>query len=346
VGGIVTLVGLPRLPAIRDDSPPEARAPRPLQPRIVAAPGRVEPREEIDLGSRMPGLLKEVRVGEGDRVGQGDIVAVLDCEELEAAVDLARASLEWAKAKLAEIEAGPRREEIEIAKLEVVRAKADLELSEIELARQEGLMRSQTTTKERLDAARTCNDRARAALAVAEQRLAMLLAGAREEERLQARAEVSQREADLRRAQALLDATFIRSPIGGVVVRRYLDPGESITPELGIPVLRLADTSLIRVRAEVDDSDIGRLAVGLPARVTAPAYPGAVFHGRVAEVGLEMGQKRVFTREPTEMVDRKVVDVLVDLEAQARRLPLHLVVDVEIELTRDGIALANPRAAE
>ncbi len=74
--------------------------------------------------------------------------------------------------------------------------------------------------------------------------------------------------------------TRVRTPIAGTVIRRYLDDGEGITPE--IPIVAIADTGRIWINAEVDETDAGRVHVGDRASVTSDAYPGKVFNLKTA----------------------------------------------------------------
>ena len=81
------------------------------------------------------------------------------------------------------------------------------------------------------------------------------------------------------------------------MTRKLVEPGEVV--EVGAPLLVLGDTRRIIVRAEVDETDIGNLAVGQPARITADAYPGRIFPGKVYEIGQMIGKRKVRPEDPT-----------------------------------------------
>ncbi len=106
------------------------------------------------------------------------------------------------------------------------------------------------------------------------------------------------------------------------------------------PIYTLADSSVLRVRVDVDERDIARIRVGQRAWFTAGAYGEKKFWGRVVKVGQILGKKNIRSDEPTERVDQKILETLVDLEPGARlpiglRLTSHLVVESGI-LSRDS----------
>ena len=132
-------------------------------------------------------------------------------------------------------------------------------------------------------------------------------------------------QAELDQSRASLEKTLIRSPIKGVVLRRFHRPGEVITNSLPNPdaIISVGDTSKLRVRMEVDESDVGRVQVGQRAYVTADAFPNQKFWGHVVRVGEELGRKNIQTDEPRERQDTKVLETLVELD-DGHLLPVRL----------------------
>ncbi len=127
-------------------------------------------------------------------------------------------------------------------------------------------------------------------------------------------------------AKALLEKTFIRSPVAGTILRRERIAGEPVTNVPPTPIAIVGDLRALRVRAEVDETDVGRVAVGQRVEITADAFPDQKFGGTVYRVMSRMGAKQVQTGRPADRVDTKVLQVLIDLEAGAR-LPVGLRVD-------------------
>src|SRR5262249_31531309 len=143
-------------------------------------------------------------------------------------------------------------------------------------------------------------------------------------DRTRAEGALARARAGLREAQAMLHKTILRAPISGVVLRKHLRAGEAVAP--GIPVVTVADTSRLRVRAEVDEIDVGRVRQGQRGYVTAAAYRGRKFEGSVVRVGQMLGRKNFRTGDPNERVDTKVLEVLIELHGRPP-LPVGLRVD-------------------
>ncbi len=159
------------------------------------------------------------------------------------------------------------------------------------------------------------------------ERVAVIEAGARVEDIAAARAVVERLKAETTFAEAQLEKFTIRSPIAGTLLRRQRNAGEAVTNIDPTPIAIVGDLSRLRVRAEVDETDIGRIAVGQRVEVTADAYPGKKFGGTVARIAQRLGAKAVQTGRPSEKVDMKVLQALIDLDPEVR-LPVGLRVDV------------------
>jgi multidrug resistance efflux pump len=142
-------------------------------------------------------------------------------------------------------------------------------------------------------------------------------------------AQIKEAQARISEAQARLDKTFIRSPIDGVVLRKHLKRGESVDASSGTPIVTVADVATLRVRADVDEADVGKIQVGQQAYVTAKAYGDQKFWGRVVRIGQSVGKKNFRTDEPSERVDTKILETLVELEPGSK-LPPGLRVDTFI----------------
>jgi multidrug resistance efflux pump len=125
----------------------------------------------------------------------------------------------------------------------------------------------------------------------------------------------------------LLEKTILRSPIDGVVLHRFRREGEAVSDQPPTPVVKLGDVSRLRVRVDIDETDIAKVAVGQAAYVTADAWPGQRFEGRVLRLGQRLGRKTLRTDDPAERNDSKILETLVEL-APATRLPVGLRVDV------------------
>ncbi len=305
--------------------------------RVAAAPGLVEPvAEEREISSQVVGIIREMRVDENQEVALGQIIAAVDNAEQVARLASARAQLTLRQAELERIVHGARPEERREARAELTEADASLDLARREYERRLPLTKSGASPQAVLDQATSNFNAGKARRAVLAEKLALIEAGSRAEDVTAARAQVRLAEADVALAEALLEKTFIRSPIAGTMLRRVRDVGEAVTNMPPTAVAIVGDLSRLRVRAEVDETDVSQIAVGQRVEVTADAFRGQKFDGTVYRVSSRMGAKQVQTGRPADRTDTKVLQVLIDLDA-AVKLPVGLRVDAYF-LSGGGVA--------
>jgi len=318
-----------------------ALAAAPAAPAPAAGPGLIEPlSEEVRVSAQIGGRLERVLVDEGDRVTAGQVLAIIDNRDYRARVESARADVALREASRRRVENGARGQERQEAAAAVAEAEAVLDNAAADAARMRGLLRERVISRAEADDAERAERVARARVDAARQRFDLVSADAREEDSAQAAADVRLARARMDEAAAVYDKTFIRSPIDGVVLRRHRRAGESVSTQFDSPIVTLADDRIRRVRVDVDEADISRLAVGQPAYVTADAFGDRRFPGRVVRVGQLLGRKNVRTDEPTERVDTKVLETLVELE-DGRELPFGLRVQAYIAPDRPSARTAR-----
>ncbi len=244
----------------------------------VVATGVVEPiSNRIEIRSKASGIVNLVNVDVGDRVIPGQILVELDRDQLLAQFREAEANLQAAKADLTAIRAELERNRILAEEHDVELARANHRRS-IELFEQGLISRSLfDETKGRLDEALNRQRAASAAIGVTE-------------------AAVAQREARVAQIQAVVDRineelkyTSIRSPIHGIVLSREVEIGSAVSSILTMgagatKVMELGDMNAVYVRGQVNESDIGMVGVGLPARITVETYKDKTFHGAVYKI--------------------------------------------------------------
>lgn len=137
--------------------------------------------------------------------------------------------------------------------------------------------------------------------------------------------------AELRRAQAQLEQSLVRSPMAGTILDIYTRRGERIAGE---GLLLLADTRQMDVLAEVYESDAPHLVVGAPATISSPVLPAPIV-GHVERIGQLVGKQRAFDLNPAAAADRRVVEVRIALEHPDAVAALsNLQVDVSIDAPR------------
>lgn len=315
----------------------------PAGPQLIAGPGKVEPySEDIKIGSELSGRLKTVNVEEGDVIHRGQVLAELENADYRAQVESSRANIVAKEATLRKVINGARRQERDEAWSSVNEAQAVMEDSQSELHRRQELFSAGVVSREELDRYEREADVAKAKYDAAVQQHALVDDHAREEDQSLAEADVKLAQAQFEEAEARYEKTFIRSPIDGTVLRKHHRAGESVsnsstTPD---PVLTIGDRNTLRVRVDVDETDVSKVQVGQRAYVTADAFGQKKFWGHVVRVGQQLGPKNVRTDEPTEKVDTKILETLVQLDPDAQ-LPDGLRVDALI--VPEGAEIAENR---
>lgn len=303
---------------------------------LIAAPGRTEAlSEEIRVSSELSGRLHSVPVEEGDRVRKGQVLAQIENEDYIARVASAEASLAERQAELSRTINGARSQERRAAEASLQAAKAVLENARREAERRRNLADHAMISRDEAERYERAYQVAQAEYERASQEFSLVDADAREEDRRRAEAAVAAAQAQLAEARAYLEKTYIRSPLDGVVLRKFRHPGESVSTQFDSPIVTVADDSSLRVRLDVDEVDVARLRVGQHAFVTAEAYGTQKFAGHVIRVGRILGKKNVRTDEPSERVDTKILETLVELDP-GQKLPLGLRVDAYVEVGMGG----------
>lgn len=327
--GVVLLVALLLFFGLHRGAGDNADAPLPA-PQIIAAEGKVEamPGAEMDVGSALTARIERFSVKVGEHVDKGQVIALLDDRDMAAQLQQAEAELAVARAKQGEVAAGSRREEIRQAESTLQRVQAELLLAEKEFNRSNQLYQGKFVSRAALDGSESAYKVASARVAEAEEQLRLLQSGTRGETLALHAAQVSQAKARVQYVRSLLDKTRVVSPISGVLIERYLDVGEVVMPEK--PLARVADTRQLRINAEVDETDAGRLHLGDPVQVSAYAYPARVFRGRVEEIADYVGKREIKPNNPAVNLGLKIIQVKIALQ-EATPLKLGMTVDVRID---------------
>ncbi|WP_455376114.1 efflux RND transporter periplasmic adaptor subunit [Kaarinaea lacus] len=216
----------------------------------VTATGTLEPVNQVDVGSEVSGTIREVRVDFNTRVTQGQVLAVLDTKQLQARVNQARASLQLAKARVEE-------------------ATATVEETREKNKRMQALASKGLCAQEDCDAALATYNRAKASLA-------------------STKAQVVQAKAALDAEMTTLQKATIYSPINGIVLKRNVEPGQTVAASLQTPVLFTLAENLtqMELQVDVDEADVGQVSEGQKAVFSVDAYPDKNFPAEITEVHL------------------------------------------------------------
>lgn len=288
----------------------------------AAGNGIVEPRDrEIKVAAAIAGRVAEVLVQEGQHVERGASLVRFDSDVERASLAAAAADVKGARAELARLSRGLRREDVDAITFDADAAKARAEQSSGSLARIELLAQNKAVSADELDRARRQADSDGNAARAADARKRAAVAGSRAEDVAASAARLGAAEAREEQARAALERLTVKAPAAGEILQIKVRPGEYVNPGGAEPLLLLGDTSSLRVRMDVDERDIGKVAVGAAAFVTVDAFPRERFTGKVAQIGRRMGRKNLRTDDPTERIDTKVLEAIVDLDPTPKLLP-------------------------
>jgi HlyD family secretion protein len=328
---------------------------------------------EVDCAFRISGMIDELRSDEGDSVKEGDLIARLDDRELRdrrnkaeaslrteesrvrqllIAIELeernsrgliaqSRANLAASQARLKELLAGSRPQEIEEARAEMDRAYSELKKVTLDWERAQRLYAVQSISKrewdaakaafemaqaqyqrareqydlvkegprkETIEAARSKEAEARAALQVAEATTLKVEGLKQELETTRARVEAARAELDL--AETLLREAKLYAPISGMVLSKNMERGEIALP--GSSLLTIGDLKKVWLRAYINETDLGRVKLGQPVQILTDTYPGKVYPGRIAFISdkAEFTPKQIQTQEErVKLVYRIKIDI-------------------------------------
>lgn len=347
---------------------------------------------QVDLSFKTAGRMTELAVREGDFVKKGDLIAKLDSAQLEqqllrdqasvaaaqsslqqlqtsieyqgATIDsdisTRRAELAQAQAKLDELLAGSRPQEIQQAQSAVADAKAWDAQARSDWERAQTLFAREDISKSQYDQARAKLDSTAAQLRQAQDRLGLVTEGPRKEEIAGARAQVSRaqaavqtaeanrielrrkqeelaaRRAEIDRARAQVGMTqtqiadaVIVAPIDGVVLVKSAEAGEVIAA--GTTVVSLGDIAHPWLRAYINETDLGRVKLGNQVRLSTDSFPGKTYPGRVSFISseAEFTPKQIQTKE--ERV-KLVYRIKIDVDNSHQELKNNMPVDGDILL--------------
>ena len=307
--------------------------------------GNVDLRQ-VELPFNNSGRIAAVLVQEGDRVQRGQVLSRLDTSRLEPQVAQAEAQASAQRQVVERLHHGSRPEEIAQARANVQSAKADAANARRQYERLKTLFEGsagRAVSQEDRDNAKAALDVAEAKLAVNQKALDLAIAGPRKEEVAEAEARLRADEAQLALLrQQLADAQLV-APVDAVVRTRLLEPGEMASPQK--PVFSLAIVDPKWVRAYVSEPDLGKVRPGMAASVAVDSSPGQRFDGWVGFISpvAEFTPKAVQTEE---LRTSLVYEVRVFVKDPSDELRLGMPATIYLSRDRRGPQAQTAPAAE
>jgi HlyD family secretion protein len=232
---------------------------------------------KADLAFNEQERIAQVLVEEGDRVTEGQVLARLQTNRLEAQIREIQAKIAAQQEVVKRFEAGTRPQEIEQARAEVAAARARVKNTMKSYERIRQTSGAGATSQQALDNIRAQLDVDQAQLTVKEKALNLDLEGPRKEDVAAAKNNLETLKASLSLLKIRLADMTLTSPSAGVIQNRILEPGEMANPNR--PVVTLALTDPKWVRAYVPEPDLGRIKLGMKAEILSDSFPNQKFEG-------------------------------------------------------------------
>ena len=323
----------------------------------VSALGRLEPEGEVIQVFAPTSLagarVETLRVRHGQRLRQGDVIAILDTyAQRQAALQEAQEQVMVAQAQLMQVEAGAKsgqiraqervvdRQQVELQtettaqEATIARLQAELRNAELEAWRYKALYTAGAVSASLRDSKQLIADTVRQQLNEARANLSRIrLSRQKQVDEAQStlaqiaevrpvdvnvvRSQVAKAQAGVVQAQAELDLAIVRSPQDGQVLKIHTRPGELVGNQ---GIISLGQTKAMVAVAEVYELDISRIREGQAATATSKnrAFPD-VLRGKVVEVGLRINKQDVLNTDPAAQFDARVVEVKVLLDEPSSR---------------------------
>ena len=289
--------------------------------------GNVEIRD-ARLAFKEQDRITNILVEEGDRVTEGQLLARLDTNRLQAQINEAQSSMDAQAAVVKRLEEGTRKEEIAEARAKVKASDARYQNELQRFQRIKQTTAAKATSQQNLDDARASLDVATAQLAADQQALELALAGPRKETIVEAKARLKSLQDGLALLKIRYGDLWLKAPEAGVVRSRLLEPGEMAGPDT--PVLSLSLTNPKWVRAYIPEPELGRIRQGMKAQVISDSYPTQPFSGWIGFISpvAEFTPRNV---ETTDLRTKLVYEVRVFVKDPQDRLRLGAPVTVTVE---------------
>jgi len=228
----------------------------------VAAAGTLNPVSAVQISSQISGQIKEIMVDFNSAVKKGQLIARIDPETYQHRLHQAEADLE------------AMRSAVNVQRAQAYQAQVNLAEAQRDYERKRMLVEKNFISPADRDKAQTTLDAARAQVQLTEAQVK------------NSESVVRQREAQVAQARVDLGRTEIRAPVDGIVVKRSVEPGQTVAASLQAPEMFVIARNLsdMQVETSIDEADVGRVQLGQQASFTVDAFPGRTFQGEVRQV--------------------------------------------------------------
>jgi HlyD family secretion protein len=263
---------------------------------VLTLSGNIEV-TEMEVGFPFAGRIREMLKEEGEQVKKGERLASLDTSQIESEAEHARALLQENFAKVDELKAGSRPQELEQARSQLDHARAEFSKTQKDHERAEKLYSNGAISAQQMDEAKKALEISASLKRKAEESLSLVKEGPRKENIRAAEKRVDQARAALKTAEARLSDGVALAAASGVILAKNAEQGETVSA--GSPVYTIGDLGKPWVRVYVNENKLGALKLGQNAEVMTDSYPGKRYEGTVTYISsdAEFTPKNIQTQE-------------------------------------------------
>ena len=296
--------------------------------RSVVATGKIQPVTQVEMKSKASGIIQKLPVNVGDSVHKGQIVCELDQNDLLPALRQQQAAVHVAEASVKSAQADYERYKVDAAGPDVPFLKRDVERARKMFT--DGLIAQNS----RDDADKNYQ------ISVQKQESAKASLGTAAAAITKAQAALEQQQAVVAMAEENLRNATIVSPIDGVVLSRDSEVGTAVSSILVVGssatlIMTLGDLNEVYVKGKADESDVGKIWLGQPARISVESFKDQKFEGRVTKIS-PMG---------TEKDNVTTFEVRVSISNEKHLLKAQMTANAEIILEEHKKVLVIPEGA-
>ncbi len=266
--------------------------------KVLTIAGYVVPRIKGELGAKIVGRVEYIGVDVGDLVRKGQVVARLECHDLQAQLEQAEADLAVTERKYEDLAAGSRGQEVRQSKAALEGKEADARAARLQFERISKLYIDGVVSAQQFEAARNDDAVRQAELRAATERLNLVEEGPRSQTVEVARAEIRQAAARVEYYRTQLKNAVIASQLDGIVTERMVQVGEVVAPGVGAAagirtsIVKIASLDDLRVEADINESDIGRLSLQQAAEIVIDGVANQVYQGRLIRIWPEANRQK------------------------------------------------------
>jgi HlyD family secretion protein len=322
----------------KPNAPSHEPAIAPTFPHISGA-GIIEARREnVPIGTAVPGVVDKVFVVINQKVKAGDPLFHIDDRDLRAELIGRQATVTAMQAQLDRLRSAPRAEDIPPARASVEEARAKLEDARASYRRTKHLFDRSMATGSDFDKDNYMEKAAEAALARSEAELKKLLAGSWKEDIKVAEAAVAQASAQVKSMETQLERLTVRAMVDGEILQVHVRPGQFAALNWNEALIVLGDVNTLHVRVDIDENDLAMFREGAEGEATLKGRPDTKFKIRYVKTEPYVIPKKSLTGDNSERVDTRVLQVIYEITD----MPIKVYVGQQMEVNLRAEVPSSP----